>query len=166
MAMSTDVTLPRNYAPQWPEKCLVCHCEPDATTKIVSRSQNSLASFFLPVLFLFGWSRIEIPVCQSCKFRFYSQRWYREALCWIFVITAVWLIMPHFQNLSRLYRRIVVGVLVVVAISPYLILEVIWPRILDTMAGESEICYEFASEDYAAEFRNLNRHAIISSDFD
>lgn len=164
MPLSTDVTLPKNAKPQFPRKCIVCHAEPDSTIKIAQNSANWLLSFFVPVLMLFGWSRVEIPVCSSCKPRFRIQRWGRELVLWTLIIIALWLIMPHFDGWSRLTKKVVVGVLVVLAVSPSIIADVFWPRIFDTTAQGDKVDYEFADAGYAAEFHELNRTQVIESE--
>lgn len=166
MPLSKDVTLPRSVIPRFPDKCIVCHCKPDSTTKIAHNSSNWFLAFFIPLLMLFGWSRVEIPICQKCKPRFRLQRWGRELISWGLIIVAVLLIMPYFSGWSGLAKKIVVGALALLAVSPSIIAEVIWPRIFDTTAQNDTMDYEFASEEYAAEFHAINQLHIIESEVD
>jgi len=161
MNLSTDITLPKDYAPKFPNKCIVCHNLPDSTVKISHNSQNPILVFFLPILWIFGWSRVEVPICRKCKPRYRLQRWVREFVCWIVIFVAISLIFPHFKTWPPLTRRIAVGVLVLLTISPYLLVEVFWPRIFDTTARKESVDYEFASVKYAAEFAALNEAHVL-----
>ena len=121
--------------------------------------------FFIPILWLFGWSRVEIPICKACKPRYRLQRWGREVLSAVIIIGAVFLIAPHFKSWQRLTRNIVVALLVIAILAPYILAEVLWPRIFDTTARKDSIDYEFASPHYAAEFYELNESHVVKSDF-
>ena len=156
MSLSTDVTLPRGVNPIFPDKCIVCHAKPDSAVRIAQNSQNGLIAFFMPLIMLFGWSRVEVPLCQSCKPRFRIQRWGRQILCWALVIVLVWWLVPQFRSWSGLTRKIAVGGLVLIGLIPYVAWEVIWPRIFDTTARDDTVDYEFASAAYASEFAALN----------
>lgn len=164
MSFSTDVTLPKNYTPKFPDRCIVCGCRPDSTTKIAHSSQNPVLVFLIPFLGAFGWSRLEVPIFRKCKPRFRLQRWGRQLVGLSLTILAVWIIMPHFKGWSHLTRKLVVGALCLLAISPYVIAEVYWPRFFETTAREDSVDYEFASSDYAAEFHLLNEAQVLKSD--
>jgi hypothetical protein len=164
MPLSTDIRLPKDHTPRFPPKCIVCHAPPDSAVRIARNSQNPILIFFLPIFWLFGWSKVTVPICRKCKPRFRLQRWGRELILWTLVTVAVFLIMPHFKAWSRLTRKVVVGVLGVVALSPYLLAEVFWPRIFDTTARKRWVDYEFASADYAREFQALNAPYVLRSE--
>lgn len=155
MPLSTDITLAKRVKPVFPDKCIVCHLKPDSTTRIAQNSQNPILAFFLPVLLVFGWSRVEVPICRACKPRFRLQRWGREIVCWTLVIVLIWWLMPYFKEWSGLTRKLAVAGLALLGLSPYLFAEVFWPRIFDTTVRGDKIDYEFASSDYAAEFEAL-----------
>jgi len=166
MQLSTEVTLPRDYAPKFPAKCIVCHGTPDSTVKIAHNSQNTFLTFLIPFLWIFGWSRVEIPICKVCKPRYLLQRWFRELICWVLMIGAFILITPHFKGWPRLTRHIVVLAIVFVVVAIWALAEVIWPRIFDTTARRDSIDYEFASPHYASEFHELNQSQVLKSDFE
>ncbi len=156
MSLSTDITLPKDTKPVFPDKCIVCHAKPDSTLRIAHNSQNPIVAFFVPLLTLFGWSRVEVPICRSCKLRFRFQRWGREIVCWTLIIVLIWWLMPHFKDWSGLTRNLVVGALALAALAAFVLAETIWPRIFDTTAHGQSVDYEFASAEYAAEFEALN----------
>jgi hypothetical protein len=156
MPLSTDITLPKVLKPIFPDKCIVCQAKPDSTARIAQNSQNVFLAFFLPIFLLFGWSRVEVPICRSCKPRFRWQRWGREIVCWTLMIMLVWWLMPHFKGWSGLTRKLAVAGLVLLGLSPYILAEVFWPRIFNTTAQGNKVDYEFASSEYAGEFEALN----------
>ena len=156
MPVSTDVTLPRDYLPNWPDMCIVCHQTPDASIAIAHNAQNPLLTFFTPLLYLFGWSRIKIPICQGCKLRFRWQRWGRELVLWGLLTIAVFIAMPQFDEWPALTRKLVVAGFAILAISPWIVAELFWPRVFDTTANKHTVEYQFASAEYAREFLVVN----------
>lgn len=166
MPASTDITLPREVPAIFPDQCVVCEDTPDSTTKITQNSQHWLASFFFPIVMLFGWSRVEVPICRGCKFRFYFQRWGRLLVCYAFIIVVVWLAYPYFANLGRFAQKAAMLVTVIVFLSPYLLFEVFWPPFFTTTAQGKRVTYEFASLTYAAMFYVLNRRHVLESDIE
>ena len=87
--MSTDITLPKDREPRFPDKCIVCHQKPDSTVGVVQNGQNPLLVFFMPLLYLFGWKRVFVPSCRGCKLRFLFQRGGRELFCWTLIAITV-----------------------------------------------------------------------------
>ena len=164
MQLSTEVTLPTDYVPKFPAKCIVCHGAPDSSVKIAHNSQNPLLKLFIPILWFLGWSRVEVPICKVCKPRYRLQRWGRELLSWAVIIGAFLLIAPHFKTWPPLKRNIIVLLLVFAVVAIYTLAEVVWPRIFDTTARKESIDYEFASPHYAAEFYELNEAHVLKSD--
>ena len=124
--------------------------------KITTNSQNSLAVFFLPLLYLFGWSRVEFPLCRECKPRFYMQRWGRTVVCWSIIIVAIFAFMPYFETSSRLARRLAVGGIAMLALAPYILFELFVPRSFEVTSSGATRTYEFASQEYAIHFYALN----------
>jgi hypothetical protein len=166
MALSTDITLPRRITPVFPDVCIACQSTPDSSTKITQNSQHWLISFFLPILHLFGWSRVEIPICRRCKPRFYFQRWGRTAICWAIAIGVIAIAWPYFNEWDRLTKKIAIAGIGILAIAPYIAFEVLWPRLFDTTAEGDKVTYEFASEEYAKLFYLMNDEHILESDIE
>lgn len=166
MALSTDITLPSRVTPVFPDVCIVCHASPDSSTKITQNSHHWLASFFLSLLHLFGWSRTEIPICRACKTRFYFQRWGRTAICWVIVIGVVAVAWPYFNAWGRLTKKVAIAGVGILAIAPYIAFEIFWPRLFDTTAEGDKLTYEFASDEYAKLFYLLNHEHIVESDIE
>jgi len=164
MPLSAEVTLPKDYEAIFPDMCIVCQQKPDSITKISQNAQNPLLAFFLPILMLFGWSRVKVPICRKCKPKFRLQRWGRELICWAIIIGAVWFIMPHFKDWSPMARKITVGVLALVVLVPWCLAEAWWPRVFNTTASHDKIDYEFGTPEYAVEFHLKNQDKVIKSD--
>ncbi len=164
MGLSTDVTLPRGVKPCFPDRCIVCGEKPDSEIKIGQNGSNVFLVFFVALLHVFGWSSVEVPICVGCKGRFRFQRWGREVILWGIVIVAIWLIMPHFSEWSGFTRKVVVGGLVLLAIAPWIVVEVFLPRVFDTTVKGDLVDYEFSDFDYACEFAELNRERVVESD--
>lgn len=168
MASSTNVTLPTKIVPLFPQNCVVCTERANSTAKITQHSQNPLAVFFAPFLFLFGWSRIEFPICSSCKPRFYVERWGRMAICWTIVVLACIFVGPFFNNWDPTTRKVALAVACVLVAAPYILYEIVFPRSFDTTSYPNKTTYEFKSQQLALQFYAINRekypHAIITID--
>src|ERR1051325_11108941 len=164
MQLSTEVTLPRDCVPAFPNKCIVCHCVPDSKIKVAQNHHHPFLRFFVPLLEFFGWSRVAIPVCRACKLRYRAQRWGRTLFSFALILVACFFIWPLFKNWASFPRKIVAGALVLLAISPYVLLEVLWPPYFDTTARKDSVDYEFASPEYAAEFHALNEANVLKSE--
>ena len=156
MKTSTDVTMPTSLKPIFPNECVVCCSETFDTAKITQNSQNPISVFFMPILWLFRWSRVEFPLCRNCLFRFYFQRWGRWILCCALIAIAFPIIAPYYREWSPLFRKIAIGVSCFVAMIPYVLFEVFVPRAFNTTSYPKTTTYEFASQDLALQFYALN----------
>ena len=62
-------------------------------------------------------------------------------------------VSAHLLGFSAILLAVTFGLaLALLAISPYVLAEVVWPRTFETTARKDSIDYEFASAEYAAEF--------------
>ncbi|MGC3970936.1 MAG: hypothetical protein QM775_27465 [Pirellulales bacterium] len=156
MATAVEITLPKQQVPRFPAKCVCCEQAANDRIRLHHNGQSPLAVVLVPILWACGWSTIEAPICRSCKPKFLWQRWGRGALMWAATGTAVFCIAPHVADLPPIVRKLVGIALVVAAISPLALLEVLCPRRFDTTAHRKTVDYAFASPTYAAEFRELN----------
>ena len=163
MHLPTSITLQRDHVPVFPDMCIVCHHAPDSTVRIAHTSQNPLLMYFVPILLLFGWSHVEVPICRTCKTRYRLQRWGRDLFLLALAAVAIWFIAPHFRGWHVLTRKLAIGALAMCAISPYILFEVLWPRSLNTTASKHTIDYDFSSSEYAARFRELNRGHVVKA---
>jgi len=157
MAEATEVTLPRDLVPVFPDACVVCEEPPDSTTKICQNSSDALASFVMPIVALFGWSRVEFPICSGCKTRFYFQRWGRMTICFSIVAATIVLAYPYFEDWDSFTRKLVVAGIAMLALIPYIIFEIFVPPSFTTTARKTTTVYEFSSYDIGYEFYELNQ---------
>jgi hypothetical protein len=141
MPSSTEVTLARGVKPKFPQKCIACHSEPNSTIKM-------------------GLGRIAIPICRSCKLRFRIQLWGRKLLLLGLVVITIFaydfIIEPWHKSTNAEQK-----LLLFLCISPWILLEVFWPRIFKINFDGG---YEFIDAGYAAEFFELNNNQAIDSD--
>jgi hypothetical protein len=70
-------------------------------------------------------------------------------------------IAPLVKNWPPILGRIVVISLVMAAMSPYIILELFWPRSFQTIERDDSIDYEFASAEYGRKFATLNARFVL-----
>lgn len=156
MKTSTNITLPKDQTPIFPDKCIVCHAKPTSTTKAFKSSTNAWLAFIFPPVQLFDWMSVKVPICRSCKFRFHFQDWGREVAFWVYlIIVFIWLI-PNLDGWSQITKLFIIGSIILIAIIPYMLLDHFWPRILSFESSEDAVTYEFASNIYASEFEKSN----------
>ncbi len=164
MSFSTDITLPAHLEPVFPDSCVVCQQNTRDRGKIMADTNSFWSSFFIPLVALFGWKRIEFPLCRGCRTRFYRQRWVRSAVCWAVLIVVVFVAMPYFQGWNRLVTKLAVLAIAIAALAPQILFMVFFPPWFDVTASKKTTAYEFKSEDYAEEFFLLNRDAYPSAE--
>lgn len=164
MRISTGIRLRRGAKAIFPNRCIYSGSpDPDATAWVIANAQNPIFSFFTPLFLLFGWTKVAVPITRAYKLRFYVQNYGRDTLTIIFVFILIWQIMPLIDKDDPL-RKIKALVACLVALSPLVLYEVFAPRKFDITSTHNHINYEFASEDYAQEFAELNRNDLISID--
>ena len=168
MNTSTDVTLPSNLEPEFPECCVVCEEQTHIRASILVDTQNALLSYLLPILFFFGWKRISFPLCPICRGRFFLQRRMRTAVSWTIVIVAVALALPYFEGWGRGTTKLAMLGVALAAILPPVFFEVFFPRWFDVTARKDTTDFEFLSSSYATKFygANLRRYPSAKIKFD
>jgi hypothetical protein len=159
MPLSTDITLPAEIEPIYPDRCVVCDGETTNRIRISVGTQSPLLSFLVPIMSLFGWKKIAFPTCKNCTGKFYRQRWIRTAICWTIIAVVVYFCMPYFKGVDRTATKLALIAIALAAIVPNIIFELCFPRWFDVTESKHTTCYEFRSEDYATDFYALNRDA-------
>jgi uncharacterized membrane protein (DUF485 family) len=164
MPLSSDVTLRKDAVPKFPDRCVVClESAGGRSLKIAESSINGLITLYFPFLWLLGFRKIAVPVCDGCTWRFLRQRWSRTVFAWVLVVVAVFLVAPHFDELSRFLRRLVVGGVVLVLAMPYILFETFFPRFFGVSVKANCVDYEFASAEYARQFKSANAADVLRS---
>jgi hypothetical protein len=162
MPLSVDVRLARVHPPKFPHRCV--HCDrhgPDTTVRLYHNGQNPLFVLLLPVLYAFGWSHVDAPICKTCKPRFQLQRWVLTLDLMAVLFAGLLFIGPKLADWSPWARRLTgIGFLLAVSI-PVALVEVLRPRRFTTSTRGEQIDYQFASPAYAAEFKAMNEPRCV-----
>src|SRR5688572_17079934 len=109
MPQSTDIRLPRNVAPVFPNCCVYSGgANPDAEIVVVANSQSAFLSFLSPILLLSGWRRVRAPILKRYRGRFYFQSFGRDVVMIAVVFVAVFVFMPMFSGETS-YRKLKVA---------------------------------------------------------
>jgi len=152
---STDVRLPRQVDPDFPDRCVACgRGEPGSTFRVRRRPMR----WFSVVTILPGGRRHEVhaPACEPCVDRMVRRRILSITVSLALGITGVFLVMTLLDEVDRAYRKLVGIGGAILALSPWILIEVLWPPAFDTTVFKDSVDYEFADEDYAEEFEALN----------
>ncbi len=165
MPLSTDVKLPRKYDPVFPDWCIVCGEKPDTFTRVAHNGMSAIFLLVLPILYLFKWRSIQVPVCRACKPKFLWQRWGRTMIWLTIAIGVAAIFVPFFMTWSPIARRIAVLGIMVIFLIPYFVMDTLWPRIFDVSVNGDEIEYEFKSKKYAVEFAAINDEHVLAINY-
>ena len=161
MPLSLDVRLPKSVKPVFPQRCVYSgDTNPDSEVVVVANSQSAFLSFLFPILLLFGWCRVRAPISRRYRARFYLQSFGRDILMIALIGLGVCVFMPMLGRGTQ-FRDFKVAGLVLVALSPWILFEVFFPRRFNITARAEWIDYEFASAEYAEEFAALNESHVI-----
>ncbi len=162
MPFSTSVVLSRDVEPAWPDVCVVCEGPAHGATARVLRSPPvGVFSLLVPVLGLFGWARVPVPVCEEgCRGRLRRQAWGRRLLLLGsavlgFVLAERWGLVGD----GGVRGPAVVLGSVFLAVG-YGVVRPRWIELGTCRAGHE---YEFASPEVAAGFREANREWVVPS---
>lgn len=160
MPMSSDVTLPRSQAVEFPDNCIRCGKErPGETLSYSARESNLLTSWFL-----WWWPgekvTVEVPACAACQSPLKWGRRWRTFITVAIIFGAVFACMPILDSLklttSPGLRKLLAMVTILVVLTPFWVYLVRNPLTFDLTVGSSTIDYEFADENFATAFAQLN----------
>jgi hypothetical protein len=165
MTQSIEIVLPKDVEPAFPDQCIVCCAPPNSTTKIFAQTYNPFLNLFMPIVILFGWLQIEIPICSSCKLVFKAQRWGLVFASFLFGAFAAYWLLQNFNEFSLVLKIMSIPCLFLFAGLPHALAAFISPPYFDATALSNKVEYEFAKIDYASKFHLLNESHILDSDF-
>jgi len=158
MPLSTDVNLPRTHLAKYPERCVRCGADPQGKT---IRIWTHAIGWWTYLLWAFGKGfTTHPPVCGDCGLRFRAQRWGRSLvplLIALIVLVFIWPLLD--RNLFLEFRKWIIMGSILLCSAPYFLWEVIFPPAIDITAFNDRVDYEFADEDYAYDFAELNEEA-------
>lgn len=127
--------------------------------EVRSGTSHRLLSLYVPVAAFFGRLRYAVPACAPCASRFWRQYWGRTIASWVLVAVAVAVVYPFVASLSWGLRRTAGAAMCIVALSPYILFEVMWPRFFEVHVQSESVEFMFASGDYADAFARANDDA-------
>ena len=158
MTLSTDVNLPRTHRAEYPERCVRCGDDPKGKT---IRIWTHTIGWWTYLLWAFGRGfTTHPPVCGSCAWRVRAQRVGRFAVPLLIAALVMVFIWPRLDgNLFLEFRKWIIMGVILLCSAPYFLWEVFFPPTIDITAYKDNVDYEFADEDYAHDFAELNDDA-------
>ena len=156
MALSTDVRLHRDRGPVFPDRCVACgRGQPDASFRIRRRPTRWLSVLTaLP-----GGRRTEVhaPACAPCVARMTSRRVVSLVVTILLVTLGVFLALGALGSYDGPFKKPLGIGGALLALVPWILVEVLWPPVFDITVFRDTVDYEFADADYADEFEAMNR---------
>ncbi len=158
MAMSHDVELPRDRAPVFPDRCVICHRDRPRGSVSIRESEKS-GWVLLHLLTVFAprgkKETITAPACEPCGRSLKRWRLVRHIFEGAVVVAALLIGRMVLEWNYWASLGLVVGVVIAMAL-----IEVLWaPPFGATVSGDS-VSYEFAREDLAKLFADLNEAEV------
>lgn len=162
MGLSSDVRLPKNRKPEFPNRCVVCGQEhPDSTVPVSTRAIGWWTwMFWLPGRKF----SVQVPACSGCGRRLWRQHLFRWLITIVLILCVVFAIAPFFADFPRAYRKWLILGAVIVVLLPWFLWQVFFPPPLDLTAFSDSIDYEFRDRAYAEEFASLNQAKVDGID--
>ncbi len=162
MPMSTDVRLPRDATPVFPDFCCVCDAPRPGSSLDVKGRRIHWTELWMPWMWFFGKRvTVTVPVCAGCRPQAVAGRRWRTVvlLAWLLLVAAIALPWLDTLGLARGVKRFVGGLVLLVGAAPVIVWWVVRPPAFDLTVGKNSIDYEFASVDYGRRFRARNAGA-------
>lgn len=155
MPMSHDVALSKDADPVFPSRCVVCLADRPDDLYIASARAFFLISVFLP--FLRGRKfEVEIPCCRDCRAALTKRKRTRNWSEMVGVLVPLGLIIGWTIRYDVEHAKRWIGLGALVFVSPWVWLHVARPLAFNLTATRKAVGYEFANEEYATEFAELN----------
>jgi fatty acid desaturase len=164
MPMSTDVRLPRDKVPVFPDACCACGAAKPGDTVEWKGRRVRLAELLFPWLWFFGKRAVvKVPVCAACRPRVLATRRWLAVLLVVAIGLAMAFVFPLAKSFGfgRKTTKVIVLAMVVVVLLPYFLWSVLHPPAFDITVGKDHVDYEFASREYALRFRDANAASVL-----
>ncbi len=165
MPLSTDVCLPRDATPVFPDFCCACDAPRPGSSFDVKGRRVHWTELWMPWLWFFGQRvTVTVPVCAGCRPQAVAGRRWRTVvmLVWLCIVAAIALPYLDTLGLTRGMKRFVSGLALLVGAAPVIVWWVVRPPVFDLTVGKATIDYEFASRGYAVRFLARNPGARLS----
>ncbi|MBL8753429.1 MAG: hypothetical protein JNK15_09025 [Planctomycetes bacterium] len=159
MPFSTDVRLPRDVEPVFPDACCACGAAAPGNTVAIKGRRVRWSELFWPWLWFFGKRIVvAVPVCAACQPRLRSSRRWQTVILLASVAVAIPILFPLAKSFGFGWRttKAIGAVLTLVAVLPVVLWQMLHPPVFDITVGKDHVDYEFASSDYALRFRAAN----------
>ncbi|QDU86584.1 hypothetical protein Pla163_37350 [Planctomycetes bacterium Pla163] len=156
MPLSTDVTLPRDAAPLFPDRCIGCGTGAPGSTWRFARRASRWWSFF--VTWIGELHVVEVPCCTPCRARLRRQRLIRGSSFVFATVAVLAVVLPALEGVDRVLQKPIALGLLLATLAPVLLYQVLYPPPFDTTVGKKYVDYEFADSDAARDFHALNEH--------
>jgi hypothetical protein len=158
MPLSTEIRMPKDRAPVFPDRCVRCGAErPGVTYRITTHS----IGWWTWAFWAFGRRfRVEVPACEGCRRRMRRQRAVRVVVFYGLAcagLDAAGFLFAAYRGPIR--KWLIMGVALVCA-APTFLWEIFDPRPFDVTAHAETVDYEFRDPDYAEEFLALNGDVV------
>lgn len=161
MPLSTDIPLPRDTDPHFPNECVRCGVARPNSVYRVRATRAGLVGLLMPWqiwLFWLNWGVrvVEAPACADCASRLKSSYWRREAFEWFLIIAlavpVIWLITSH--NVP--FRKPVAYAAIIVLGLPWFVWRALHPPAFHATTMGDKIDYEFLDSELADKFAMMN----------
>lgn len=155
MSLSTDVRLPRDTEPAWPDRCVCCgRPGPGGRVRVWTASIGGLTFLLWHPGSLY---RVAVPACPPCGRRLRARRLGKLVLTWTLCLAGfaagLWLLGSYAGAMKKWLVALAAGV----AVLPLLLWGMFFPPAFDLTCFQLTVTYEFRDPGYAAEFEALNR---------
>ncbi|MGB3970008.1 MAG: hypothetical protein WBO45_24955 [Planctomycetota bacterium] len=164
--MSTDVRLPKNVTPVFPDACCACGApRPGDRVSVANRRFRWYELIWPWSWFLNKRVRVEVPVCAGCRPALLAGRRWRSWILAGVIVAVVSLAYPWAKSIGagRTVAKVVVLAVCVVCLAPLMLWWALHPPPFDTTVGADHVDYEFASAEYARQFAACNPAAPARS---
>jgi hypothetical protein len=116
----------------------------------------------IPIAFFFSKAtKVRFPACKNCAWKIRLRRMFSTAFMLALVLVAIGLVHPWVKGWPRLFQRLAMGAAGIVILLPWVIWEVQCPAAVSLDLDGERLRYEFRDIEFAAEFRLLNREALL-----
>ena len=164
MPRLTDVALPRDAAPVFPDFCCACDAPQPGSSFDVKARRIHWTELWLPWPGFFGARvTVTVPVCAGCRPQVVAGHWWRAVvlMAWMLLVAAIALPWLDTLGLTRDMKRLVGGIAVMLGSTPVLVWWAMRPPVFGLTVGKATIDYVFASRAYALRFLACNPGARI-----
>ena len=149
--LATGVKLSKSKLARWPARCIRCGTPPTTKLRVYTHAIG-----WWTALFAFG-SRftVEVPSCEPCKRKVLWQRRIRFVVMMVFLVVGV-IVAGRVLDSTRGLRIWLAALIALGVALPWILWEVLVPRVVELTAYSNDVKYEFADREYAEEFAALN----------